>query len=613
MKTKYLVMLSLLAMVMGCTDDEGGNDNSVTEGVAAMDAGKGYTERTVSVNRNGKDGGLVTLRFYDDMPNVAYIAATSYYRMMLPDATMTVVNQGDRYVLTASGHSATVDVVNDMLTSSDYNDFVSLQSLTGPGLPSFETCFNPFLKYDSYQYEPAGATVTLNFKKYGIDLHDDGQEVYFPFSTINDMFDDASMHMACYNGSKILVNADNGVYDLSLIDKDYSTPAYSAVEVGQDLAAYRYGELCFVIDYFYGYPNRNILEKLGLREQGLDATLDLVSGGKDVKSLLQSQNQAKFVVGTEALNYLLDDGGHTMNGLANYAPESVYDEFAGRYREALSSASDKARQMVENFNKTLSERSTHSRGLRAKRDNNYGDNLYLKSQDGQTAVFVMTSFMDLNTDGWRTYYASQHTADDWKKLVDNTTTPDLLVQTVEVLKKARQEGVKNLVLDVSLNGGGEDDPTTAIVALLGDKTAALRTNRVASSWEMDMLTRQYLTKNFLVDRNFDGLFDEQDNQQDWVGDLNIVVLTSGVTFSNASVFTAKMKDYGYPIWGQQSGGGACSIQSYVTPDGMSYTISSSRSHSTCKNKQSIDGGTPVDRQLTDEQLYNVEYLNSLFK
>lgn len=609
MKSLYALLAPALLLLAACTDDtsqDGGSSQPVP-----MDPGKGYTERAVSVNRNGKAAGTVTLRFYDDMPNVAYIAATTYYRMMLPDATMTVNRQDDSYMLTASGHSATVDVVNDVLTSTSYNDFVSLQSLTGPGLPSFETCFNPFLKYDSYQYEPAGATVTLNFRKYAIDLHDDGREVYFPFSTINDMFDDASVHMACYNGSQILVNADNGVYDLALIDKDYATPAYSTEDIAADLAAYRYRELCFVIDYFYGYPNRNILEKQGLREQGLDATLDMVDGGKDVKLLLQSQNQARFVVGTEALNYLLDDGGHTRNGLMTSAPETVQELFTPRYMAALNSADANVRKMVDALSKIRESRRTHSRELDAKRSSKYGENLYVKSSDGQTAVFVMTSFMDLNTDGWRAYYASQHTAADWQKLVD-AKTQDLLVQTVEVLKRARQEGVKNLVLDVSLNGGGEDDPTTAIVALYGDKTATLRTSRKADSWEMDMLTRQYLTKTFLVDRNFDGKFDEQDNQQDWVGDMNIVVLTSGVTFSNASVFTAKMKDYGYPIWGQQSGGGACSIQLYVTPDGMMYQISSSRSHSTYRNKQSMDGGTPVDVELTNEQMYDIEYLNSLF-
>ena len=69
---------------------------------------------------------------------------------------------------------------------------------------------------------------------------------------------------------------------------------------------------------------------------------------------------------------------------------------------------------------------------------------------------------------------------------------------------------------------------------------------------------------------------------------------------------------GYKTWGCRSGGGACSIAQYVTPDGMIYQISSSRSHTTYKNHESIDSGTPVDIELTNEQMYDIEYLNKQF-
>jgi len=163
-----------MMMLTACTDTVS-EDNNGGEAVP-MDPGKGYTERTVSVNRDGKEAGTVTLRFYDDMPNVAYIAATAYYRMMLPSATMTVTNQGTTYLLTTAGGAATVDVVNDALESTSYNDFVSLMSLTAPDQPSFETSKSRFIKYDSHQYEPAAAPlVKLDFRKYGIDLRDDGK------------------------------------------------------------------------------------------------------------------------------------------------------------------------------------------------------------------------------------------------------------------------------------------------------------------------------------------------------------------------------------------------------------------------------------------------------
>ena len=613
MKKIILFVLMVLSLLAACSEDDNENNDGSIQ-TAPIDPGTAYTEHTVSVNRNGKDGGQVTLRFYADMPNVAYIAATAYYRMMLPNATMTVVNQGDYYLLRTADASATVDVVNDRLTSSQYNDFVSLMSLIGPNLPPFETSSSPFIKYDSHQYEPAGANVTLDFRKYDIDLHDDGREVYFPFATINDIFCDIYNHMACYDGNRILVNADPDVFELKEIDKEYAAPAYSKVEVGEDMARFRYSELCFVIDNFYGYPDRNILESLGLRQNGLEATLDAVDGGEEIKVLLQSKNQAEFIVGLDALNWLMTDGvDHTQIGISKNAPESVKTDFMARYEVARQKVTGLINQLIEL--RAEEEEKVRLRKLELSRlhQSVFGDGNYIKSKDGQTAIYTFILFDNINSKGWRTYYASNHTEADWQKLVDDKDHPDNLVQAVELLKRVRQEGVKNLIIDITQNIGGDDDPTNAIVALLGDKTAPLRTTRRHSSWEMNMLTSQLLTKNFVVDRNFDGKFDELDDQQDWVGDMNIVVLTTSISFSNANVFASKMQNFGYPIWGQQSGGGACSIQDFVTPDGLGYTISSGRCHSLDKNRKSIDSGIPVDLELEDNQLFDIEYLNSLFK
>ena len=90
-KQTFFFLTFLLALLTGCVDD-GIEDNGANSQPVAMDPGKGFTERMVSVNRDGKDGGQVALRYYDDMPNVAYIAASAYYKMMLPEATMTVDN-----------------------------------------------------------------------------------------------------------------------------------------------------------------------------------------------------------------------------------------------------------------------------------------------------------------------------------------------------------------------------------------------------------------------------------------------------------------------------------------------------------------------------------------
>jgi len=51
-----------------------------------------------------------------------------------------------------------------------------------------------------------------------------------------------------------------------------------------------------------------------------------------------------------------------------------------------------------------------------------------------------------------------------------------------------------------------------------------------------------------------------------------------------------MKDYGYLIIGEKSGGGSCSIQKMCTPEGLCYQLSSSRTRLINKAGENIDKG-----------------------
>lgn len=51
-----------------------------------------------------------------------------------------------------------------------------------------------------------------------------------------------------------------------------------------------------------------------------------------------------------------------------------------------------------------------------------------------------------------------------------------------------------------------------------------------------------------------------------------------------------MKDYGYLIIGEKSGGGSCSIQRMCTAEGFCYILSSSRMRLTNKAGENIDRG-----------------------
>ena len=49
------------------------------DGPSCVDKGPSYTDKMVDVNRDGKNYGQVSLRFYSDMPSVAYISVEDFH------------------------------------------------------------------------------------------------------------------------------------------------------------------------------------------------------------------------------------------------------------------------------------------------------------------------------------------------------------------------------------------------------------------------------------------------------------------------------------------------------------------------------------------------------
>ena len=55
-----------------------------------------------------------------------------------------------------------------------------------------------------------------------------------------------------------------------------------------------------------------------------------------------------------------------------------------------------------------------------------------------------------------------------------------------------------------------------------------------------------------------------------------------------------MKDMGFPIIGETSGGGGCAVQNFISPEGLQYQISSYRGRLTDQHWTSIDAGVEPD-------------------
>lgn len=600
-------MLLTFMVLVACTDN---NDNpGDNPPQTPVDAGPSYTDKTVDVNRDGNAYGQVSLRFYSDLPSVAYISVADFHKVMTAGEEMKVSRQGDLYQLATRNGTATVDVKADYLNSTTYAGFVDLMWMTDPSLaPNTMYDGSKYIKFVKMEnvstFKPATG-VHLDFSKYSIDLHDDGSNVYFPFATLADIYSDCNFHNASCHDDLVVVSTKLDTYSINTIAPEFAAKPYQRETVTADMAKFRYQELCFVFDNLFGYPGRTIMEQNGMTEKGFDATLESVPNGRMVKRLLQSANNMDFAWGRMAMQYLINDGGHTDFWAMTGLPENIEGDYVERLMAAAGNYPE-AYAMYQQWVNINYERSKLERELETKRKQAYGDVLYKVNSAKTTAVIIMNSFMDMDEAAWNKYYASQKTDADWKELM-NSYKKDVFIGLLYGLQQAKTDGVKNLVIDITINGGGSCD-------LVGASVAMLRKNRTVQFWSQDALEGSNKIATYYVDSNFDGVFDEKDdtNPKFDCSGMNIGVLCSKVAFSCGHQFPTLMKDYGFPIMGERSGGGTCCIQVMQTADGQNFIISTYRDRSTDKNFANTDAGiTPTDGYAFGyDHFYDLDFLTT---
>ena len=606
-KTTKLMTLLAFMVLTACTDnDDNPGYNSQS---APVDAGSTYTDKTVDVNRDGKADGQVSLRFYSDMPSVAYISVADFHKMMTAGETMKVTRQGGLYELSTRKGTATVDVKADNLFSPTYAGFVDLLWMTAPNLaPNTMYDGSKYIKFVKMEnvstFKPENG-VRLDFSRYSIDLHDDGSNVYIPFATLADIYSDCNFHNASYHDDLVIVSTKLDVYSINNINPEYAAKPYQRTEVTEDMAKFRYQELCFVFDNLYGYPGSSIMEQHGMAEKGFDATLDVIQNGKVVKKLLQSTNNMDFAWGRMAMQYLIHDGGHTNFAATTGIPDDIVKDYinglkatANNYPEASAMYKIWEEMNAVHYDVKMQIEKMHNQA--------YGEELYKANDSKTTAVIIINSFGDMNEDAWNKYYASPKADADWQELM-KSYREDNFVSLLYGLQQAKADGVKNLVIYITENSGGSCD-------IVGAEVAILRKNRTAQFWSQDALEGKNKIATYYVDSNFDGVFDEMDdtNPKFDCSGMNIGVLTSKASFSCGNQFLTLMKDYGFPIMGERSGGGACCIQVMQTADGQNYCISTYRDRSTDKDFVNNDTGiAPTEGYAFDYAHFcDLDYLSA---
>ena len=600
-KERFLLLLSMMIMAcLGLSSCFYYQDDEPVSGGGSYEEVKNYVERLYPVvDPKNNSQGTVLLRFYKDMPNVAYISVSRFQEMIYPGTTVQVQSLGDgQYMLTSPCGTAKVDTKKDIFMSNDYEAFTNMMGMVQPGMPN--VCYDalPIIRWKSLDTSPKQVDVTLDYGKYGIDIREDDGNVYFPFATISDLYVDTYMHLADFNGQTVMV-APNGSYSL-----DAGYPAFLITPLLKDtrtadMTDYSYKNLCFTLTNFFGYPGRTLLEK-SMKEKGLDQALqDYGQAGTMTRELLKSTDMYDFFSGTATLSRLLDDGGHTYTDLTVINEIDTLSSFWQKLkpiRKAKLEEFDSYCPEYQPIKQTRDNNRAIRKQLNELREEKIGKGVnYTKV--GNTAYCYFNSFM-CDDSGWRKFYKGEGP----KPTIEQYPN-DWLVILVDAIERAQNDpDVKNFILDTSTNGGGSSDIVIFITSMFCDKPDMY--------WE-NTLTGQKMKSSYEVDRNLDGKFDEKD--KDVKLKMNIGVLISNFSFSCGNMLPALLKDYGICLLGKQSGGGSCCVLYNPSADGFGYRYSTHHSRLNNLKGENIDAGIKPDYELDVNDFFDIPKVGKLIE
>ena len=216
---------------------------------------------------------------------------------------------------------------------------------------------------------------------------------------------------------------------------------------------------------------------------------------------------------------------------------------------------------------------------------------------GDTAFVTLDSFSLTNTD----YY----TAD-----LENMPG-DTIASVIKAHRQITRENspIRNVVLDLSLNGGGDSPAAVFLLSwILGDAHLSLKSTFSGAE----------STSEYQADVNLDHVFDEQDTLAG--RGLRLFCLTSPVSFSCGNLVPWAFKEDGsVKLLGSTTGGGSCIMLPMTTAWGTSYVTSSPNRLSFLKNGAyyDVDKGVDPDYVISSYERYYdrealVEYINSLY-
>ncbi|MBP3855948.1 MAG: hypothetical protein IK990_10110 [Ruminiclostridium sp.] len=503
-----------------------------------------------------------------------------------PEFDLEVKKEGNKVTLTReNGFFTVLDFEDDTIFFWDYDGFFTsskTKTLLDLIMPVYETTDFTFMLKTLASNERTGNTVTLDAGDYNIDFVRKGDKYYIPVQTFSDIF------LSGFGAGVTLYNTHSLIFYLDGIESLYNNTTgkysklgqvyygkdgkYATGKVSETMAEFSVNEFCFAMDTLYGLK----------KEHNINSFKEVIVQ-RDTGLNMYSTNAKKIDRELWNLIYQNVDDIHSRYALSSYASGADYKwKLNEKYGQGY------ARDFIFAFDEELKE-------FRKK----YNPDLKIYEEYGDTAYITFDGF-DFNIANIGDLFGDELGE-------SNNITLDRVHDTVGLISYSVQQilrkdsPIKNVVLDLSLNGGGAVDAAAYVVAAFLGKASFSVENALSGS---------RITNDYMCDINFDTKFDENETLAG--KGLNLYCLTTKASFSCGNLVPCIFKeDPHVSIIGQKSGGGACAVGTISTATGTVLDISSNTRLSYMKNGSfyNVDQGAEPDISITKlEHLFDREWL-----
>ena len=452
---------------------------------------------------------------------------------------------------------------------------------------------NGLIQAATESHSRSGGFKDVNCGEYNIDIVEHDGECYVPLQTLNDLFM-GNIYVSCvFNGEKLFALK----YGSELLDEVSKTQA--PAEMSEAFAGFNFNELRLLLDNFYGLKSEHEIANF----------YDFFFSNASLMSALISTDSAEFddAMGL-LLNGMLDDG-HSSFDQASWRSEAA----GGQDGDDALSQDDEALlpSVLPQLGPSTRSMFRVSEEFKAARDKAFPDGVPMYQEIDDTAFVTFDSFV--SEDNLESYYDPKRTYDPDEFVIkgdddDPADTVDLIRYANEQVNR-KDSPVKNVVVDLSNNGGGNSDAAVfAISWLLGRADVALK----------DTFTGAQTFMSCTSDTNLNNLYGENDDTLAFK-DVGVYCLISPSSFSCGNLVPAALKlSHGATLVGQTSGGGSCMVLPCTSASGTFFQISGSKQLAIAKNGSfyNIDSGIDPDVVLTKRESYYdrealVDYLHGL--